>query len=68
MSDHIKGFYVALDRDVRDDDFEYIKNAVLLIKGVSKVKENVENADDWINRERIRTEYKDKLIDIILNT
>lgn len=59
MSDRINGFYVALDRDMRDDDFEYIKNAVLMIKGVYRIKENVDNIDDFIMRSRIHDEIQD---------
>jgi len=65
MTDRIKGFYVMLDKDYRDDDVETIKNAILMIKGVISVKESIVDSDDHINRERIRQELIQKLWDVL---
>jgi len=65
MTDRIKGFYVTLDKDYRDDDVETIKNAILMIKGVISVKESIVDSDDHINRERIRQELIQKLWDVL---
>lgn len=64
MSDRIKGFYVALEKDIKDEDFKEIKNAVLMVKGVLKVKESISDPSDWMNRERIRNELITKVFEI----
>jgi hypothetical protein len=64
MSNRIKGFYVALEKDIKDEDFEYVKNAVLMIKGVHSIKENIADSDDWINRQQIKQELLKKIFDI----
>lgn len=48
MTDRINGFTVILEKDVRDDDFEATKNAVLMLKGVAKVVPNITTANDYI--------------------
>ena len=65
MSDRIKGFYVSLEKDIKDEDFECIKDAVLMIKGVLSVKESVSNSEDWFNRDRIIREITFKILDVI---
>lgn len=62
MTDRVNGFWVALDRDIRDDDFEAIKSAVLMMKHVSGVTENIAGPDEWIARERLRRELLQKVI------
>jgi len=64
MSDRINGFSVVLKNDLKDEDFEYVKNAVLMIKGVLNVKENVATVQDWIIRERLNSEYKEKILNL----
>ncbi len=64
MSDRVNGFSVVLKNDLKDEDFEYVKNAVLMIKGVLDVKENVANVQDWIIRERLNSEYKEKILNL----
>ena len=66
MGDRIKGFYVSLEEDVKDEDFEYIKNAVLMIKGVLSIKENIRNADDYFNRSKIKNELWEKIYKIFM--
>lgn len=61
MSDKIKGFYVVLDKDIRDEDFERIENVVLMIKNVLSVKRSVSDSNDWMNRERIKQEIINKI-------
>ena len=38
MTDRYKGFLITLDKEIRDDDSEYIINALKMIKGVHSVK------------------------------
>lgn len=65
MSDRIKGFHVVLKENVKDDDFENIKTAVLMIKGILDIVENNVDIDDLINRNRIRHEMVNSIIDVI---
>lgn len=65
MSDRVKGFVVALDKNYREEDVEQIKNAISQIKGVLSVKENVMNPDDFINSVRITNDIKKRLYGII---
>jgi hypothetical protein len=66
MTDRIKGFTVVLEKDLRDDDFEAIKNAVLMIRGVASIETSDVDASDWMNRERVRLEYRQKILDVVL--
>ncbi len=64
MSDRVKGFVVALDKNYREDDIEKIKSAIMQIKGVIGVKENVANTDDYINTVRITRNVRNRLYEI----
>lgn len=65
MSDRIKGFYVALRDDVKDEDFDKIANAVGLIKGVLYIKKFVTDGTDFLNRARIKNEIKEKILKLL---
>lgn len=61
MSDRIKGFYVVLDADYREDDSQVILNAINQIKGVLSVKPFISDVNDFMARERIRIELTEKV-------
>lgn len=61
MTDRVKGFTVTLEKDMRTDDVEVIKNAIEMIRGVAKVDWSIVTADDHFNRTRIRQELSEKL-------
>lgn len=63
MTDRVKGFTVVLDHDIREDDFQRIKEAVEMFKGVVKVEPSVVTSKDYMNREVI----KHKLITDLFN-
>lgn len=65
MTDRLKGITVVFKDDMREDDAEHIINAVLMIKGVLKVTTLKLDADDYINRERIKSEMRKKLFDVL---
>jgi hypothetical protein len=65
MSNRIKGFYVALDEDIREDDFQVIKQAVLALRHVQAVEVSIANADDWMNRVRVQYEIREKLWNVL---
>lgn len=60
MTDRVKGFTVTLDRDIRTDDVEVIAQAISMIKGVIHVEPSITTMEDHINRERIKSEFRDK--------
>jgi hypothetical protein len=61
MTDRIKGLTVALDHDYRTDDVEAIVNAIMMVKGVSKVTTSVVDMNDWTNRTRVQMELRKKI-------
>jgi len=65
MSEEIKGFSVVLEKDVSEDDFDKIRNAVLMIKGVLKIVPVSANIEDAMIRFRVRMELTDKIRDIL---
>lgn len=65
MTDRIRGFYVALEKDIRDDDVEPIIEAVKCLRFVLKVEPIVSDANDWIAEERVRRELGEKLWEIL---
>jgi hypothetical protein len=62
MTDRIKGFAVTLEEDMRIDDIDNIINAIRMIKGIASVEPSISNIDDDINRERIKSEFRDEFI------
>ena len=65
MTDRIKGFTVTLANNMRDDDFEAIKTAVEMIKGVIHVEPALVTSGDHINRKMIQDEIYTKVIKAI---
>lgn len=61
MTDRMKGCVVAFDRDIREDDVEFLVNAIKMIKGVQAVELSVASHEDYMNRERVRQEIQDRL-------
>lgn len=63
MTDRIKGFTVTLEHDIRIDDVQGLIDAIRLLKGVAHVSPSVTTADDHMNREKIRGEFRNKMVD-----
>lgn len=61
MTDRVKGFTVALDKDIRIDDIEHIINAIKMVKGVSDVQPLITDSGDFIARVRVRQEFIAKM-------
>lgn len=64
MSDKAKGIVITFNVDLDYEQLQNIKNALRMIKGVADVKESVVNVDDYINRQRIKLEYQNKLREV----
>lgn len=65
MTDRIKGLYVSLNADYRDDSIDDIVSAIKMIKCVQDVTLSVTDPDDWMNRSRISYEYRRKIMDAL---
>ncbi len=60
MSNSIKGFTVTLDKDVSDEGFETLSNAIMALKHVVHVEPSISTYDDFITRMRVKSEYREK--------
>jgi hypothetical protein len=65
MTTRVKGLTVVLDKDYRDDDVEFIINAIGMIKGVIRVGQIEASQDDWVTESRIRNDVKEKLYELM---
>ena len=65
MTDRIKGLTVLLEPDKRDDDAEYIINAIRMIKGVVSVKSHIADTDHHLAVETARRELTTRLRDVL---
>ena len=65
MTDRINAFVVVLDRDVRDDDVEATRKAIMQIKGVVSVDNNVTDISDSVARSRMKSEMTEHLYELI---
>ena len=65
MTQKFKGFYVTLERDIREDDAEDILTALRQIRGVIDVSPDVADSTDWAARTRVRAEIYQKLMKIV---
>jgi len=61
MSDRICSFTVTLDADYKDEDAQYILNAIKMIRGVQSVVPQVLDYSMYIAQERARMELSSKL-------
>jgi len=65
MTDRHAGYVVILDQNIREDDAEFILNAIRMIKGVADVKPVVASAEQQIAEGRAHMKMREKLIDFI---
>ena len=65
MSDRINTITVVLDREIRDDDCEHILSAMLMIKGVLRVKANVADHSEYMAEERAKHDLGQKLWNVV---
>lgn len=65
MTDRLKGCLVVFDYDIREDDAAGIMDAIARLRGVRSVGPSLADADDWMNRERVRRELSDLLFAVL---
>jgi len=65
MADRYRGLVVTFDKDYRDDDAQYIIDAIKMIKGVIDVKPVVGNWEQDMIEDKVRLELRKKLFDVL---
>ena len=65
MTDRVRGFYVTLDRDIREDDAGAIRTALQMTKHVIDVSPDVADPAQHVAEMRVRAELSSKLIDVL---
>lgn len=65
MTDRYAGCWVAFDRDIREDDVQPLINAILMLKGVTKVNKFIDAPEVWVAQERVKRELGDKLWEVL---
>lgn len=67
MGDSVRSLTVVLSDDYRDEDVRRIRDAILMLKGVSQVLTHGVSGADWLNRTVVRMEYRQMLLDMFEN-
>ncbi len=66
MSEKINGVFVTLEHDLKDEQAEYLLNAIRMIKGVIKVEPNrVDHGEAYVAEVRVRSELSTKLFEVL---
>lgn len=65
MTDRLIGFTVVLDRAIREDDAECIKEAIMMVKGVGSVEGVVQGSESFIAESRTKNDITQKLLKFI---
>ena len=68
MTARLKGFTVTLERDIREDDFQRIKEAVEMITGVLHVEGVLATGKDHITRMRLKNDITRNILKLIDET
>lgn len=68
MTARVKGFTVTLDRDVREDDFQRIQEAVEMIVGVLNVEPVLATPNDFMVRTRLKHDITRNILKLIDDT
>jgi hypothetical protein len=63
MTDRIKGLTVALTHNIRVDDCQRIIDAIKMVKGVEGVEMHVADPMDYIAKQQLKSELRDKILE-----
>ena len=61
MTDRLNGVTVVFEKPIRDDDAEYLINAIRMLKHVVRVEPIIRTGDSELEQIRIKSEIRDKL-------
>jgi hypothetical protein len=64
MTDRVKGLTVIFEQNIREDDCEYITNAIRMIKGVHSISNHISDCGDYIIEQRTKDKIKDKILQV----
>ena len=64
MTDRIKGLWVALDCNIREDEIEPLIEAIKMLRNVEAVTAKKVKSDDWMIENQLRAKIRDKLVDL----
>lgn len=64
MSDRMKGCWVAFEEDMKDEDAEEIMQVIRHIRGIQAVEGQVTDSDDWMVRQHVKADMKDKFMNL----
>jgi hypothetical protein len=65
MTDRVNGFFVTLDKDIREDDAVAIRRAILMVRHVIDVQPHISDFEDHVAKQRVRKDLGRKIWDII---
>jgi hypothetical protein len=66
MSEKINGVFVTLDHDIKDEQAEWLLNAIRMIRGVIDVTPNVvDHGEAYVAEVRVRSELSTKLFEVL---
>lgn len=57
--------FLALEKDIRDDDIESLITAIKQLRGVAEVKTRIADPTDFVQRSRLKREFIDKFLEIL---
>ncbi len=67
MTDRINALTVVLEDNVRADDAEFIINAIRAIRRVVAVEPHVADIGDEVARQQVKSEIRDKILELWKN-
>lgn len=62
MTDRHIGYEVILDSDIREDDAEYVINALRMVKGVRSVTPVAATSASAMTERRVRLDLEDRIV------
>jgi hypothetical protein len=61
MTNRVNSLTVVLGSDVRDDDIDLLRNAILLLRGVIEVGTNISDSSLYTAEQRAKYELRSKI-------
>lgn len=65
MTERYMALTVILDKDIREDDAQWIINAIKMVKHVKDVKPEVSNLELDVAMSRVRSELEEKIFKVL---
>jgi len=65
MTDRVSGLFVIFEDDIRVDDLDIIKNAIMMFRGIIGVENIPASAEERIAEMRVRQELRTQLREVL---